>query len=197
MEDVKKLKVGFIGAGGTGKTSVLDILAADCSIPEEVCGSVVRNTFKRLGISNETAQHSMTNDELWYLQREILNDKFDQDNTNRYGLFDRTPIDHMAYCLYRCGSHIGDSEYNLVMQQVFSYTSQYDILFFFPIFDFAGINDGFRETGKAYQMAIQSLMLGLLTNWNVKYHRMANTLPIGRAQFVKQKMDAVREGIMI
>lgn len=192
MEEVRKLKVGFVGAGGTGKSSVAKILAADITIPEEFRPSIVRDVFNRLGYGSEIDQFKMNDAAAWELQREILEEKFELDKTTASGVFDRTPVDHMAYALYRCGNIIEDHELDWIQMSCWSYTSKYDLLFFFPVYDWEIADDGFRQNNKAYRIATQSIMLGLLTEYNAKYTVMENTEPGARAQIIKAKMDRER-----
>jgi len=193
MKGVDKLKIGFVGAGCTGKSSVANILAADITIPEQFRPSIVRDVFTKLGYRGELDQLKMNDTDAWHLQKMILKAKFEYDTIATTGLFDRTPIDHAAYALYRCGNFISDDDLEWIQTECWSYTSKYDLLFFFPIYDWGKVvDDGFRQNNKAYRIATQSIMLGLLTEYGAKYETIENTTPQRRAEFVKEKMNARR-----
>lgn len=187
------LKVGFVGAGGTGKTSVANLLKHDEEVEEQFRPSVVRGVYKQQAVPDEAAQLNMSSERLWYLQREILAAKCVQDAQYPNGIFDRTPIDHMAYCLYRCGSHISNEDYETVENLVRMYTARYDLIFFFPIYNWGDTNeDGFRQSNTAYRVVTSTLMLGLLHAFNIKYIALDDCSPTDRVEYIKRIMARLK-----
>lgn len=192
MKGVVKLKVGFVGAGGTGKSSVANILAADKTVPEDFKSSVVRDVFKQLGYTGEVDQFKMNDVDILHLQKKLLEAKYELDKNTKHGIFDRTPVDHLAYALYRCGNTLNDADLDWMRTQCWQFTNKYDLLFFFPVYDWDVKDDGFRQNNKAYRIATQTLMLGLLAEYNVTYYTMKDESIEDRAKFIKEKMDELR-----
>lgn len=174
-------KIGFVGAGATGKTTTLEVLQPLLGLP--VYGSVVRGVFKERGVT-EYAQNRMSENDKWLLQKAIFDAKVAQEETiTGDGLLDRTPVDHLAYCMYRCSAHIHDTQFKELMGQAERMMDTYTHIFYFPIYDWPkDEDDDFRETGLSYRWAIDRIMFGLLDTLGVEFHIMANCSPAERAQ---------------
>ncbi len=93
------MRIAFCGAGGTGKTTALNVLS---SLPQfrdhAVLKSASRTIFEQRGMSEHTEKH-MTVEERWGFQGAIFNLKLYRDSEWRNFLADRTVLDHYAYCL--------------------------------------------------------------------------------------------------
>lgn len=188
------LKVGCIGAGGTGKTTVINLLKEDPEIKEEFHPSVVRRVYEKMGIQNELQQFEMTPRELWELQEAILMEKLGLDGAYKTGLFDRTPIDHAMYALWRCGNHMTDYDCEWLENVTRAYMENYDLLFFFPVYDWPreAAEDQFRQTNFAYRLSSDVIMRGLINKYNLRVYKMDDVPAEERVAFIKDKMIRTR-----
>lgn len=190
--EITLLKVGFIGTGGTGKTTVANLIRN--RIPEPFVGSRNREVFAQLGYSGESFQTANTAEQNWKIQHALITAKVDQDVTHPVGLFDRTPIDHIAYCLHRCADAITDSEWDWLWNKYSGLITLYDILFYFPIYDWENAHeDGFRQTNKAYRTKIDFLMQGVMAEMGICPVFMPNESPEQRADIILLHLKEARE----
>lgn len=175
------MKIGFIGAGGTGKTTVATALAEKLGLNYHQ--SVPRSVFQARGLT-EADQRSMTPAQIWDLQKAIFEAKIEQDEVYRSGVFDRTLLDHLAYCIYRCADSIPAKEMEKMQEAMYDNIRSYTLLAYFPLFNWGGSADGFREDKFSYQVAIDTIMNGLLHLYGVKYVSMRDEVPEDRIKFL-------------
>jgi predicted ATPase len=169
VEDMPLLKIGFIGTGGTGKTSVAEILSS--LIPETFQPSIVRDVMAAFNVTDAT-QSSLSVDDKWAIQRALLDAKFEQDDMYEVGLFDRTPIDHMAYTLYRCADALADEVFHELSGRVQEFIEQYDLIFYFPVYDWPAEDDGFRQQNLAYRATHDIIIRGLMEKFDLEFIEM-------------------------
>ena len=181
-EEDAYLKIGFIGAGGTGKTSVAKLLESQLSEPFRP--SIVRATMEGLGINHESDQNHLTEEQRYRIQLAIFEAKLKQDKEHQYGLFDRTPIDHLAYCMHRCANVIPDDDWCLMLTQAQDAIRRYDLIFFFPYYHWGVPTDGFRQEGLAYKTKIELLQRALLNDLGIDFIELTNVAPEDRAIYV-------------
>lgn len=188
------LKIGFAGSGGTGKTSVCEALKNDLRILEPFRPSIVRETMASLNITTEAAQLNMTEEERWHVQRTIALAKFKQDTDYPYGLFDRTTVDHLAYAMHRCANVIGDNEFLEMVDQAEHHMRNYDLVFFFPIYDWPhATKDGFRQEGLAYRIKIDLLMRAFLADFGIDYIELPNSSVQARVEEINSHVSYARK----
>jgi predicted ATPase len=190
--DIPLLKIGFIGTGGTGKTSVAEKLKG--LIPEEFRESIVRETMRRVG-ATDAGQAVMTAEQKWTLQQYLLDAKFEQDDMYDTGLFDRTPIDHMAYTLYRCADSISDEVFNELAERVQEFAERYDVIFYFPLFDWEVADDGFRQQGRAYRVTHDLITVALLSKMEIEFIDVPDMSVDERVEFILAQLEDVREEV--
>lgn len=179
------MKIGFTGTGGTGKTTTAKLLEKRLGLALQP--SVVRGIFESKQLT-ERSLLSMSQVEAWSLQQEIFAAKLKQDKETFRGIFDRTLIDHMAYCFYRSGSVIPDGVVNGLLKEMNESLKLYDFLFYFPI-TFTPPPDGFRQEGLAYRHTVDWMIRGLLHRSCAKYSIIGGGSPEERAQVVADIID--------
>lgn len=158
-------KIGLIGAGGTGKSSVAALLALELGVP--YVKGVVRPIMAERGLT-EHSFLSMTVAEVWDFQRDCFTAKIQQDTEIR-GVNDRTLADHYAYCLFRCASVIPVAMAKSMEKLVDENLKKYDALYFFPLPPWDPVPDPVRDDGLAYRYAMDAMMRGLLARLGVNY----------------------------
>lgn len=161
------MKIGFCGAGGTGKSSVLKALEGKINIP--FLPSVARSVYERRGIT-EPDQLKMTPAQLWELQKDIFDTriKAERDLAHHF-ISDRTLIDHMAYCLVRASAGMTEKDFDEYEDKMQRSMDGYRLVFYFPftIESRAHLSDGFRQTDVTYQVAIDAMINGLLNSYSI------------------------------
>jgi len=161
------MRIGHVGTGGTGKT-MLAMAVADV-LDLEYRPSVVREVFGEFGW-NEAAQRSATPEQCWKLQKEMFDRKLYQDKY--YGkdvVFDRTPIDHLTYCLYRCERALDEKTLKEIEELARVEMHKYDIVIYHPIPKWTLKSDGLREEQYPYRAIIDAIMLGYLNRFDIPY----------------------------
>ena len=192
VERVPLLKIGFIGTGGTGKTSVAEKLKE--LIPEDFRPSIVRGVMGHLGVT-DAMQSSMSSAQCWAVQKALADAKFNQDDEYDTGLFDRTPIDHLAYALYRCAGEISNPVYKALVERVQEYIDQYDVVFYFPIYEWEVADDGFRQQGLAYRATHDMLLQQLLTEMEIDAIEMPDASVDERVELILSVLQDERDTI--
>lgn len=161
------MRIGHIGTGGTGKSTLAKELA-EC-LDLEYRKSVVREVYAEFGWT-EASQRTASPEDCWRLQKEIFARKLYQDKYHgKDVVFDRTPIDHLAYCVYRCEAALNEEilrDYELVTHAAIR---AYDVVIYHPIPSWNAEPDGLREDDYVYRRIIDTLMLGYLTSFQVSY----------------------------
>jgi nicotinamide riboside kinase len=155
------MRIGCIGAGGTGKTTLVTALAKVINLP--VHSSINRAVFAQFN-QTQVSHQDLTAAERWQIQFASFNAKIAQDATNPLGIFERTLLDHYMYCLLYCNSEITDMQHSLMLTQVINNLASYDCLYYFPIYSWvvANLVDGFREAGMANRTCQELLLTGFL-----------------------------------
>lgn len=183
------MKIGFCGTGGTGKTTTARLIQP--KVPERFLPSLQREVFREKGLTEEK-QKAMTPVEIWHLQREMFVKKIQQDVSNRNALFDRTPVDNLAYCLYRCSQTITDTELSWLEEEAKTYTEDYDLIFYFPLIKWEVPDDGLREQGFAYRATIDAIILGYLQKFKVDYFYVPEGDQLARAHGIMRVIEGKR-----
>ena len=185
--DIKR-RIGFTGAGGTGKTTVLNALDRNefvKSLPR--LSSPTRLVYARWGIT-EADQLHMTGDEKLRLQMEIFEERVRaEDNVGETFLSDRTLLDNYAYCLFRNYEMIDRHSLDMLESQVRANLKLYTHIFYFPIL-FDPPSDGFRQTGYAYNRMIDSIIHAFLSRNGVAAYTVPMGSPEERAHFILSRI---------
>jgi hypothetical protein len=158
------VKIGMIGTGATGKTTTAQLVEA--AIPEAYVPGVARLVFAEAGI-REGQQRFMSPIDKWELQKRMFDRKMKLDVENPSGIFDRTLMCHLAYCMFRCDDQINVATCKIMMGLAAENLRSYDLLFYFPVYDWRLKDDDLRETGFTYRMTIDTLLKGLMQEFQV------------------------------
>jgi len=165
--DVLEMRIGHTGTGSTGKTTLAKALADVLDL--DYRPSVVREVFAEFGWTEEN-QRKATPADCWRLQEEIFNRKLYQDKRmGRDVVFDRIPIDHLAYCLFRCEAILTEEQLRSLEQRTQDETRKYDVVIYHPIPPWPPEEDGLRETTYPYRAIIDNLILAYLHKMEIPY----------------------------
>lgn len=155
-----KVRIGFTGAGGTGKSTLAQYISEKWGLPFHP--SVSRQVFKEMGIECEADQNGASPALLYKLQMKIFQRKCEQDKNVRHGVLDRTLLDHFVYSCFRCFEILTAEEVNALEQLVIENLTQYNAIFYCPFGQFTPPPDGMRDTRPAYHNIIDLAVRGFL-----------------------------------
>lgn len=178
--------IGFCGAGGTGKTSTLDVFAH--RNPQfKVIRSQSRATFAKFGVAKEEDQHQMSPYQRWELQKEIQSAHWDymQQFIGSKAIAERTQFDQIAYALQYCYETIGTKEYQWLSELARKCLPSYGTIFYFPFVEFPGTDDGMRTSSFGKRLQYDLLLQGVLKDFKVHYVTMPEGTIQYRAEFVE------------
>jgi hypothetical protein len=167
------LKIGFIGAGGTGKST----LAAKLDIP--FVPSVMRSVLAEHSVvekSFDDIESTAQRKTIWEIQKAGFDRKVQQD-LSPHGVFDRTLLDHYGYCLLHAAAAIPNSVAMSMEQLVRINLKHYDHIFYVPLPAWIPVPDGVRIDRLSHRYATDALFLGLLERTGVPYWTVDNSLP--------------------
>jgi len=159
--------IGHVGAGGAGKSTLAKELAGVLDLDYKP--SVVREVFNEFGW-NEKDQRNATPEACWKLQKKIFERKLYQDHyLGKDVVFDRTPIDHLAYVIYRCELALTEERLKDIEHRAEEEIKKYDVVVYHPIPSWNAEEDGMREDDYSYRRIIDVIMLGYLNSFEVGF----------------------------
>ena len=166
------VRVGFCGAGGTGKTSTAKWVSETSTVslqmnePLPLIKSASRSVYEANDLTEEKVAAMSPEDQL-KLQMAIFSQKIMLDQKFSY-IADRTILDHFAYCLAYCSNHMSNELFMQFEEQVRSLMlSTYSHLYFFPWGYWQAEDDGVRSTKAAWQSQIDAILVGYVMRWNL------------------------------
>lgn len=183
------MKIGFLGVGGTGKSTTLDLLD-ELGLPR--LESVSRKIFKKHGLT-EQSLYDQPVDVCLRIQREIFEEKLKSDYNFHHGLTERTLLDTYCYMLMWC--HRGMSNHLVKSLEMVTEENlkQYNMLFLFPIKHHHKPSDGFRASGLAQSYIIEALLVGNLKKFGFPYFEVPPGCPDERANFVEFEIKRIQK----
>jgi hypothetical protein len=186
-------KIGFTGAGGTGKTTSAMAVAAELHLP--LLQSASRKVYEANDLTEDKVM-LMSSEEKWELQSAIFDEKIRADDGNFCFVADRTLLDHYAYCLLYCGNAMRNSDFYEYENKVRKHMrSTYHKIFYFPVGYFKPEEDGVRSNVVAWQSVVDAIIVGYVLRWNLPIIEVPQTEGIAyRNQFILDKIVPEQEG---
>lgn len=204
---VRGMKIGFVGAGGTGKTSTATILAPKLNLSQMKSASRIVYEAREL---TEEKVFAMNPHEKWQLQHNIFNTKIDADDLTPAFVADRTLLDHWAYCLLYCATNIKNEEFvrleALVRKHMFA---TYSRIYYFPHGFWHAKGDGVRQDNIAWQSAVDAILVGHILKWKLpvvevpqaqgnedgNWDKLSEAGPEFRANFIIEDLQRLSEQV--
>ena len=158
------IRVGCVGAGGTGKTTTAQTVEKALKVPFNKSAS--RIVYEELGLT-EAKCAKLPDNEKYGLQFKIFDKKIELDKAFTY-ISDRTLLDHWAYCLMYCEAFIPDEQYFEFEDKVRTHMRTiYSHIFYFPFGYWFEKGDGVRQDHQSWQSAIDAIIVGYIHRWHL------------------------------
>lgn len=184
------MKIGFVGAGGTGKSTTAKLLAERLKLP--LIESPSRGVFKKHGVTTEDAQNAMTAEQRYALQEDIFKAIDQQASTIHEGVFERTPLDNFYYLLFRCHDSVKLENIKFMAQRTVEGLLSYHKVVYFPIYwNWPDIGDGMRTSHPAPRILCDYFVRGFLVKNNIQYLAMQDYSPDNRVDYIRRQMGVV------
>lgn len=170
----KLFKIGLIGTPGSGRTTVAVQLSERLQLPFLTSKSVTQKILDRDGfdymsgmyVENFLAEKSR--------EKELIDSKIKSEKDAKGFITDRTTLEQFAYALLVVEQY-SDEEILKLQDKCRKHLGIYTHLFYFPR-AFTIKKNGVRTTNKFFQMKMDFIIKGLLSEWNVKFIENANDL---------------------
>lgn len=187
------MKIGFTGAGGTGKTTVLNVIAE--RFPDvPILGSPIRDVYKRWGIS-EIDQEKMSFDEKLKLQEDIYQTRYAKEiEYGNHFISDRTILDHYCYQQIRCYDAMDQEMFDQKTSEIKENLLSYDLIFYFPI-TFKQSGDDVRYANPVFQNMIDNFIIASLIKMKIPNLVVPFGTPEQRADYIATQIDSIDDNI--
>mgnify|MGYP000882289039 FL=1 len=176
------MKIGILGAQGTGKTTLAEALAKELGYPfirevaREVMGEMGVISPRELKGSPEKGRKF----QMACLYRQIA-----EEEKHKNFVCDRTTIDSAAYWI-KWHAHENSSQTNMRYYTLaWENAKKYDLLVYVPP-EFPLVDDGCRSIDKSYQREIDMLVRLFLHTWSERFITVHGSLEERVAQVVKE-----------
>lgn len=105
---------------------------------------------------------------------------------------DRTLADNLSYCVIRNFSTLTDEHFYKYRDLAFASVKSYDLVFYFPLHKWEGIDDGLRQLGHAYNTVVDSTVHDFLVKSGCNFREVPIASPEARARFVMNQVTAYK-----
>lgn len=158
------MKIGFVGAGGTGKTTVAKLLAECTGLP--FIPSPSRGVFEKHGVKTEDDQLRMSAQQRLDLQMDIFHAIDKQVFETEEGIFDRTHVDNYYMLLFRCHDIVGGNIVRHLGERAFEGLETFTHIWYAPIYYGKEwqIDDGMRTQSLAARRMMDFFIRGFLSS---------------------------------
>ena len=168
MNEPRMLRLGIVGAAGTGKTSLAEALAVKFGVPLLKSREITEDILKRDGYSFASGiqiERFLANSGR---QNEILRRTIEQQNSVKGFVTDRTVVDLAAYVV--CEMHDRDVvAVSRLLDTCRKNVAVYTHLFMCPWRDVPVQDNKRRTLNPWYQFLVHVVEMGMLREWGCEY----------------------------
>lgn len=187
MDQVMNVKVNFVGAQGTGKTTLLEAARKDEAFKDfQFCTEIVRDLVKKKNLSINESGNAKSQKVFFDVYNKIL-------NKNGY-ISDRCIIDVHAYTnyLYDYKSSNSEKEFQSLYKEILRENSilkslnkdSFGIIIYFPI-EFELVDDGIRSLNVYFQEYIDQYIVNTLNKYQLPFYTIRGS--------VEQRLKQLKE----
>jgi len=188
------MRIGFVGVGGTGKTTTLQSVNESLELP--VLASVARLVWKDFGITEKDMIDNRDYEFALRVQRAIFDKRLKAEAEMDDFISDRTLLDTYCYMLMWCHQSMSDSVAKSLFVVTLENMKKYDEVYYFPLESFRMTSDlaslNVRAPGAAQGLMLDSLIKGMLLKMFPKFYTVQGTTLFDRVEFIKAVMNTVR-----
>lgn len=187
MDQVMNVKINFVGAQGTGKTTLLEAARKDeCFKDFQFCTEIVRDLVKKKNLSINESGNEKSQEIFFDAYNKILN----KDNY----ISDRCLIDVHAYTnyLFNHPKIDDEKELQLLCKEIFREEyilkslnqKSFGIIIYFPI-EFELVDDGVRSLNPDFQRFIDNEIKDILDKYQLSFYTIRGS--------VEQRLKQLKE----
>ncbi len=160
-----KSRIALIGAGGVGKTTLLNELFKDNNIIQSYTkiDEVVRTLCAERGYNSP---YAITED-VHKFREDLLERQIQLENACERFIADRSTLDAWAYYMRWSWNYLEVERAEIYYQQAMLQAQKYDLLIYIPIM-FPAEDDGFRWTNPVYHKQIDRLLKSIVLDWGLE-----------------------------
>lgn len=187
MDQVMNVKINFVGAQGTGKTTLLEAARRDEYFKDfQFCTEIVRDLVKKKNLSINESGNAKSQKVFFDAYNKIL-------NKDGY-ISDRCIIDVHAYTnyLYDYKSSNSEKEFQSLYKEILRENSilkslnkdSFGIIIYFPI-EFELVDDGIRSLNVYFQEYIDQYIVNTLNKYQLPFYTIRGS--------VEQRLKQLKE----
>lgn len=185
------MKIGFTGAGGTGKTTTAKLLAGMSGLP--FIPSPSRAVFEKRGVKTEDDQRNLSPEGRLLLQMDIFEAITQQTKEYKSGIFDRTNLDNLFYGFLQCSDVLLDIEVERMYSTTVEMLRTFDVLIYVPIYDWKPPSDGMRTESTASRLLASSFIHSFLYRNDIAHFICSNHTASTRAELLFDKIKGANK----
>lgn len=187
MDQVMNVKVNFVGAQGTGKTTLLEAARKDEAFKNfQFCTEIVRDLVKKKNLSINESGNAKSQKVFFDAYNKIL-------NKDGY-ISDRCILDVHAYTnyLYDCEPSNSEKELRSLYKEILRENSvlkslnkdSFGLIIYFPI-EFELVDDGIRSLNVYFQEYIDQYIVNTLNKYQLPFYTIRGS--------VEQRLKQLKE----
>lgn len=169
-----KLRIGFLGTGGSGRASIAKEISEAFGIPFLSSREITQPVIERDGFKYGTGQ--FIEQFLSIREEELIRKRINLESTLDSFVTDRTTLDHFAYALLSV-ERFPEDKIRIMESMCLEHISKYTHLFYFSRPDTFREN-GVRTLNISFHSKIDYIIRGLIQDWDVPVRKIHTSASI-------------------